>query len=291
MNKIIILVLSLFCFSSLSAKDSLLTIKQQLDRMQREVNDLSQFVFKDSENNPTNDLSDFTAFDLRMYDLEKDIKKLNENYEELIFAIDDLKKLFQDLSLNMNTNSLIDIDKEENSISEVVEQNDLDEDNILGSITISSDPNLEAENKLELNEKKIEKKLPLLTIEDEYNNARNLIRAKQYNEAQSALKVFISNHPENNMAGFSHYWLGNLYLMQKEYVEAALILAEGYQKFPSNIKAPDMLFNLSESLININKIDESCSTLKKFIQEFPNHPLISRVNNHIKKLKCNNSTE
>ena len=89
MNKIIILVLSLFCFSSLSAKDSLLTIKQQLDRMQREVNDLSQFVFKDSENNPTNDLSDFTAFDLRMYDLEKDIKKLNENYEELIFAIDD----------------------------------------------------------------------------------------------------------------------------------------------------------------------------------------------------------
>ena len=191
----------------------------------------------------------------------------------------------------MNTNSLIDIDKEENSISEVAEQNDLDEDNILGSIAISSDPNLESENKLELNEKKIEKKLPLLTIEDEYNNARNLIRAKQYNEAQSALKVFISNHPENNMAGFSHYWLGNLYLMKKEYVEAALILAEGYQKFPSNIKAPDMLFNLSESLININKIDESCSTLKKFIQEFPNHPLISRVNNNIKKLKCNNSTE
>jgi hypothetical protein len=46
MIKYIIFSLFLFFSSFSNAEDSLLTLKQQLDRKQREVNDLSKSVFK-----------------------------------------------------------------------------------------------------------------------------------------------------------------------------------------------------------------------------------------------------
>ena len=41
------------------------------------------------------------------------------------------------------------------------------------------------------------------------------------------------------LAGSAHYWLGEIYLLKKENREAALVFAEGYQKYPQSIKAPD----------------------------------------------------
>ena len=103
-----IVILCLFLSFGLPAKESLLTLKQQLDRLQREVSDLSQSVFQGSRDQSfeitqdTSQLSNLTAFDLRIYDLEKDIKKLNENFEELIFQIDDLKIFLEDLNTKIN---------------------------------------------------------------------------------------------------------------------------------------------------------------------------------------------
>ena len=88
-----VVILCLFFSFSLSAKESLLTLKQQLDRLQREVSDLSQSVFQGSRDQSfkitqdTSQSTNLTAFDLRIYDLEKDIKKLNENFEEKFFKL------------------------------------------------------------------------------------------------------------------------------------------------------------------------------------------------------------
>ena len=46
MFKGLLIFLCFFLSLELSAKESLLTLKQQLDRLQREVSDLSQSVFK-----------------------------------------------------------------------------------------------------------------------------------------------------------------------------------------------------------------------------------------------------
>ena len=120
MIKYIIFSIFLFFCSFSNAEDSLLTLKQQLDRLQREVNDLSKSVFtskRDSfeQQEKTDDTTgtiDLTAFDLRIYDLEQDIKKLNNSFEELIFQIDDLTQLYKELNVDLSTLSL----KIENSI-------------------------------------------------------------------------------------------------------------------------------------------------------------------------------
>ena len=86
MKKSIYLIVCLILFfifynKSLFAEESMLTIKQQLDRLQREVNDLSKSVFKNSnksnenfaDNNDSQTVN-FAAIDMRIYDLERDIK-------------------------------------------------------------------------------------------------------------------------------------------------------------------------------------------------------------------------
>ena len=83
-------------------EESQRSLKQQLDRLQRDVNDLSKLVYKknthDNENenkvDPENSIN-ISAFDMRIYDLEKDIKTLNSNFEEVVFQIDELQKALQ----------------------------------------------------------------------------------------------------------------------------------------------------------------------------------------------------
>ena len=102
---------------------------------------------------------------------------------------------------------------------------------------------------------------------------------------------FIVNFSDNELSGSAHFWLGKIYLFESNYRQAALVFGEGVQKFPKSIKAPDMLYKLSESLIIIDKKQDSCNTLKKLKEEFPQHKLVSKVESMIKSLECNFSVE
>ena len=307
MFKYFIFILTLFFINILNAGDSLLTLKQQLDRLQREINDLSKVVYTGSKDKQAktklqlDEYSNLSAFDLRIYDLEKDLQQLNENFEELIFQIDDLKNLYEELSLNVNTqllnsqNNIIDQNeiKIENDVNakEDVEEDIIVNENSLGSIVINSEDFSDQKKEVENESENFKQVVTKLSPDDEFQRAFDMLRSQQFSEAKDALKKFIDNHSEDKLSGSAHYWLGEIYLLKKEYREAALVLAEGYQKFPQSIKSPDMLYKLSESLINIDKKKDGCNTLKKLIEEFPQHKLLFKAENKIVSLECNISIE
>jgi tol-pal system protein YbgF len=300
MFKYFIFILFLFFFNLLNADESsLLSVKQQLDRLQREVNDLSKEVYsgvegkelKQSQSVQNN--SNLTALDLRIYDLENDMQKLNENFEELIFQIDDLKILFEELSLNVTTKS---INKENISNNQnIIADSNIEttknliglEENSLGNITINAE-NLSEDNKELLTENQItEKAIINLSPEEEFQQAFTLLRGQKYEGALKAFQDFKNNHQKNILSGSAHYWLGEIYLLNKEYQKAALEWGEGYETYPKSIKAPDMLYKLSESLVYLNKIEASCGALKTFTEKFTDNKLMSTVNNKIISLECN----
>ena len=283
----------------IKAEDSLLTLKQQVERLQREVSDLSETVYKSSSKkiNQTSEAQiiesiDLTTFDLRIYDLEKDIKKLNENFEELIFEIDDLEKMYEKLSLDFSTNLITNknnslLEEKNIDIKKFTNNNTNDQKNILGTIVINSEDlsNLEIETieeNLNLEETLDELKNP----EEEFQKAFDMLRNQEFNDAKEALLDFINRYSDSELSGSAHYWLGEIYILKKEYREAALILAEGFQKYPKSLKAPDMLYKLSDSLFNINKKKEACGTLEKFNKEFPKHELSTKSKNKIISLGC-----
>ena len=125
-----------------------------------------------------------------------------------------------------------------------------------------------------------------LSPDEQFQIAFDLLRSQQFDQAKQALEEFIDNNSENQLAGSSYYWLGEIHLLKKNHREAALVFAEGYQKYPTSIKSPDSLYKLAEALSQIDKINDACNTLKKFKKEYVNHKLINKTNSMIIELEC-----
>ncbi len=295
---ILILSLSSYVYSN----ESELTISQQLERLQREVSDLSKEVFSNSSSQSTGTNNDFvknlSAIDLRIYDIENDIKNLTSNLEELYFQLDDILNKLENLEVvidnfqSLPSNSVeVNTDVVSQDSSEI-KSNNLNEtqtENSLGTLSISKNTNETSEEVVPVNQEAVsneKEKEEVLSPEDQFQIAFDNIRNKKWQDAKISFEQFISDNPDNQLSGSAHYWLGELYILEKNYREAALIFAEGFQKFPDSIKAAEMLFKLSQSLYEVNKTIESCKTMEKLIIDFPKNKIIPQTKKQIVEYNC-----
>ena len=296
----------MFLSLSVSADNSLLQIKQKLERIEREITDLQQALFTkneeqislDSGNQATS--SQITVFDMRLRDIENELQAINLNYENISFEFDDLKKALEELSLELNdailvlNNSMMAIDNkiktyDSSENNNVLEQQDINESNqsqnettnTLGTLKINS-KDLSDSN----NVSKADEKIIFLSPEEQFQAAFDKIRSQKFEEAKSDFNLFIKENPSNVLTGSAHYWLGEIYFLQKEYREAALVFAEGYQKYPNSVKSPESLYKLAETLVKIEKKEEACNTLRQLILKYPNNKLIEKSQIKINEIPC-----
>ncbi len=305
MLKYILTVLILFFSSYSFSNESDLTISQQLERLQREVSDLSKEVFSNSLNQSNGTNNDFvknlSAIDLRIYDIENDIKNLTSNLEELYFQLDDIFNKLENLELVINNfqsvplnNVEVNTDEASQDSSEVKSDTlgDTETENTLGTLNISKNTNETTEEVISADQEIISnEKEEVLSPEDQFQVAFDNIRDKKWQDAKTSFEQFISDNPENQLSGSAHYWLGELYILEKNYREAALIFAEGFQKFPDSIKAAEMLFKLSQSLYQVEKNTEACKTMEKLIIDFPKNKIIPQTKKQIVEYNCLENNE
>lgn len=326
MKKSIYLIVCLILFfifhnKPLFAEESMLTLKQQLDRLQREVNDLSRSVFRDSNQSNANskDNNDsqtekFAAIDMRIYDLEKVIKKLTMNYttpidleedirnltmnlEEMVFKLDKINKRInkieedfdiklQKIVVENSKENLNNISKKEDKEDIVVENSE----NTLGTLKYTSENNTNTSNEKDkvekTNQNHVNADLKNLSPEDQFQMAFDQMSKKKYEQAKLSFQSFIDQNPENQTSGSAYYWLGKLYLSEKNYREAALIFAEGHEKYPNSIKAPNMLYEMAEALLEMDKNKEACVTLTTLSREFSSHKLKNKAEKKKLEISC-----
>ena len=304
--KYILFIFFTFLFilnSSKSYGEDALTVKQQLDRIMEEVKDLNKAVFNKSfdknklystKNN--NDSEKFTSIDIRIYDLEKDIKNLTLQFEEILFKLDDISNNMDDLEseliLKLEKRN-VESKKEniENYQDTTEEDIEIKEKNTLGKIVISDknissndtdSPNLNAENK----EDSLLLEVNSLNPEEQMQYALDQMMKKNYDLSKSILDQFIENFPENKLSGSAHFWLGKIYLFETNYRKAAIVFGEGVQKFPKSIKAPEMFYELAKSLQEMNKISESCKTLTLLEKNYKGNKFTKDPEKIKDKLNC-----
>jgi tol-pal system protein YbgF len=261
-----------------------LTIKQQLDRITEEIKDLNKAVFNKSfDNEKLNSLDEsidverFTSIDIRIYDLEKDIKNLTLQFEEILFKLDDISNDMIDLESKLISKlEKINIepgkDNIENNKATTEEDLEIEEKNTLGKIVISDDntKNVKEPSDLNIQKKKnsLLQEVSNLKPEEQMQYALDQMMKKNYNDSKNILDHFIENYPENQLSGSAHFWLGKIYLFETNYRKAAIVFGEGVQKFPNSIKAPEMYYELAKSLKEMDKIPESCKTLTLLEQNY-----------------------
>ena len=285
-----------------SFAEDALTIKQQLDRITEEIKDLNKAVFNKSfDNEKLNSLDEsidaerFTSIDIRIYDLEKDIKNLTLQFEEILFKLDDISNDMVDLESKLISKfekSNIEPRKEniENNTAATNEDLEIEEKNTLGKIVISDDntKNVKEPSKLNVEKEKnsLLQEVSNLKPEEQMQYALDQMMKKNYNDSKNILDNFIENFPENQLSGSAHFWLGKIYLFETNYRKAAIVFGEGVQKFPNSIKAPEMYYELAKSLKEMDKIPESCKTLTLLEQNYEGNKFTKDPEKIKDKLNC-----
>jgi len=110
------------------------------------------------------------------------------------------------------------------------------------------------------------------TPQDQYNYAFGLLQRADYPNAEQALRAFVTKFPKDPLAGNAQYWLGETYYVRKDWNNAAIAFAEGYQKYPKNGKAMDDLLKLGMSLANLGQKPNACAAFARLDRDFPSAP-------------------
>ncbi len=126
------------------------------------------------------------------------------------------------------------------------------------------------------------------TPEEKYSQAFNLLSQANYDQAEVALRDFLKEYPDHRLAGNAKYWLGETYYVRGQYKEAAVTFAEGYQTYPDSPKAPDNLLKLGKSLSALGETSDACGTYGELVRRFPSAAptVLKQADQERRRLAC-----
>jgi tol-pal system protein YbgF len=107
-----------------------------------------------------------------------------------------------------------------------------------------------------------------LEARNHYNFAVNLIKEKRFERARDSFTSFIKTYPKNILVGNAHYWQGETFYVQGNYSAAANAFKLGFEHNADGIKAPDNLYKLAKSLLNMEKKQEACIVLTQLQKRY-----------------------
>lgn len=102
-----------------------------------------------------------------------------------------------------------------------------------------------------------------------YLAAYDLIKNKRFNDAIPAMQSFVTQYPNGGYTANAHYWLGELYMTQKDYTKANSQFDIVLSQFPSSNKAAPSLLKSAFALASSGKKQEAIARLKQVIKQYP----------------------
>ena len=291
--------------SPLSAEEETLAI---LEKLKNDVKTLEKAVYSQSSENTVNTSSLLSNNDedvltrhlLKLSEIEQQFQQLTNKFEEINFKIDKLSSRlskvqadnqlrFQELEVGNGNIVTSNLEKKLPGSSQPQD---------LGAITYKDTENQDLAQKTQSIETTSsvvtenfvteEKILPKTDPKKQYNFATNLLKQGDYTTAERALREFVIDNPEHNLAGNAQYWYAETFRIRQLYTDAASAYLEGYQKFPKSEKAAINLLKLGVSLVQIGEKDQGCLMIKGVKKEYPKakQSVLQKAKYEEKKFDC-----
>lgn len=95
-------------------------------------------------------------------------------------------------------------------------------------------------------------------------------KAGDFIAARQAFVAFLGRHPRHDLAVNAQYWVGETYYSQEEWVMALGAFKAVLAHYPNGRKAPDALFKLALTEMNLGRQGEAKKALEELKRRFPN---------------------
>ena len=229
-----IIALSILISPSSAEEDTL----EILEKLKQDVKTLEKAVYSQSSENITsnssvlsnNDEDVLTRHLLKLSEIEQQFQQLTNKFEEINFKIDKLSSRlskvqadnqlrFQELEVG-NVNNVVTSKPDKNlpgssqpqDLGAITYKDTETQDLVQKTQSIETTSSVVTENFV--TEEKI---LPKTDPKDQYNFATNLLKQGDYTTAERALREFVMDNPEHNLAGNAQYWYAETFRIRQLY--------------------------------------------------------------------------
>lgn len=118
-----------------------------------------------------------------------------------------------------------------------------------------------------------------------YQTAYDLIKAKKYNEAVTALQGMLKKYPSGQFASNAHYWLGELYGLMSKHDNALEEFNIVITKFPDSPRVSDAELKVGLILAAQSKWADAKKAFKKVINTYPGTASARLASEQLKQIK------
>ena len=321
MNKILSQFIKTFIIFSLVSFSSFMTyaaevdsIIEKLEILQSDIKTLEKAVYSQDvrSNSSTSTLSDnaddvLTKHLLKLSELEEQFKILTNGFEEVNFKLDKLSNRitkvqtdnqmrFQDLeqtTLKNGKKISKKVVKKLPGSSEAQDLGNISDSDIVSAGEIQKTQSIESVGTIITEtSQRIEKILPDVSPEKQYEFAISFLKVGDYETAELAFREFVDSNSEHKLAGNAQYWYGETFRVRQLYQDAATAYLDGYQKYPKSSKAPVNLLKLGVMLVQIGEKTQGCSMILGVQKQYPkaNQSIIQKAEFEKKKFNCDKNS-
>ncbi len=118
-----------------------------------------------------------------------------------------------------------------------------------------------------------------------YQKAYDLIKDSKFDQAISVLQSMLKKYPSGQSAANAHYWLGELYGLQKKQDQAAVEFGAVVKEYPNSPKVSDAQVKLGMIYAAQFKWAEAKSTFKKVMSHYPGTTSARLAGEQLKEIK------
>ena len=101
-----------------------------------------------------------------------------------------------------------------------------------------------------------------------YAAAFKLLNEKKYAEASTSFDGFVKKYPTDPLTANAYYWLGESYYARADYTRSSESFRKGFEANPDGQKAPDNLYKLAKSLVQVKRTPEACVVLTQLSKKY-----------------------
>lgn len=117
-----------------------------------------------------------------------------------------------------------------------------------------------------------------------YLAAYELVKNKRYDDALSAMNVFVQKYPKGGYTANAQYWLGELYLVKRDYPKAIEHFNVVLQQFPTSSKSAASMLKVGYAYAAQGDKQEAMKFLQQVVRAYPGTPTAQLANSKLRTI-------